>query len=195
SLQGFIETLKGHARDDDRARDRFLDIMAAQTARMSRMIADLLSLSRIELKEHIPPADRVDVALTASDVVDALAPLLQERGATVELKAPGPGQAVVIGERDQLIQVIQNLVENAVRYSPQAGCVKLSVTTDRSLAEVQAPAMEGATRLAILTPDRQQSARFVLVRVADRGQGIAREHLPRLTERFYRVEGQKSGQS
>ena len=193
SLQGFIETLKGHARDDERARDRFLDIMASQTARMSRMITDLLSLSRIELSEHIAPHGRADVALAASDVVDALAPLLAGQDAKIEVA--GPSEATVVGDRDQIIQVIQNLTENAVRYSPRGSTVSLSIEPERTLAEAQSPARPEAARLAILTPDRDEGARYVVVRIADRGRGLEREHLPRLTERFYRVEGQKSGAS
>ena len=193
SLQGFIETLKGHARHDERARDRFLDIMASQTARMSRMITDLLSLSRIELSEHIAPHGRADVALAASDVVDALAPLLAGQDAKIEVA--GPSEATVVGDRDQIIQVIQNLTENAVRYSPRGSTVALSIEPERTLAEAQSPARPEAARLAILTPDRDEGARYVVVRIADRGRGLEREHLPRLTERFYRVEGQKSGAS
>jgi two-component system phosphate regulon sensor histidine kinase PhoR len=194
SLQGFIETLKGHARDDERARDRFLDIMAAQTARMSRMIADLLALSRIELAEHISPSGRADVALAAGDVVDALAPLLKDLGAEVDLSVR-TRPALIVGDRDQVIQVIQNLTENAVRYSPPGRRVQLVIDGDMSLAEAQAPTRQEASRLTLLTPDREADARYVVVRVVDQGQGLAREQLPRLTERFYRVEGQKSGQS
>ena len=193
SLQGFIETLKGHARDDERARDRFLDIMASQTARMSRMIADLLSLSRIELSEHIAPMGRADVALAARDVVDALAPLLAQHEARVEITAEGDTH--VSGDRDQIIQVIQNLTENAVRYGPAGSVVHLTIKPGRTLAEAQAAVRPEAARLAILTPDRDEAARYVVVRIADRGRGLEREHLPRLTERFYRVEGQKSGES
>ena len=193
SLAGFIETLKGHAKDDDRARDRFLDIMTAQTARMSRLIADLLSLSRIELNEHIPPSGRVDVALAATDVVDALAPVVKARGSRVEVQAPPAGSAVAMGERDQVFQVIQNLVENAVRYSPDGAVVRVVVDAGLDLAQAQGVQRAGAPRLALLTPDRDEAARYVRVTVEDSGKGLARQHLPRLTERFFRVEGQKSG--
>ncbi len=193
SLQGFIETLKGHARHDERARDRFLDIMASQTARMSRMIADLLSLSRIELSEHIAPHGQADVALAATDVVDALAPLLGQHEARVEISR---GEAAtVVGDRDQIIQVLQNLTENAVRYSPKGSVVDLKIENDQTLSQAQASARPDAARLAILTPDRDEAVRYVVVRICDQGRGLAREHLPRLTERFYRVEGQKSGES
>jgi two-component system phosphate regulon sensor histidine kinase PhoR len=194
SLQGFIETLKGHARDDERARDRFLDIMAAQTARMSRMIADLLALSRIELAEHISPSGRADVALAAGDVIDALAPLLTDLDAQIDLSVR-TRPALIVGDRDQVIQVIQNLTENAVRYSPPGRRVELVVEGGLGLTEAQAPTRREASRLTLLTPDREADARYVVVRVIDQGHGLARDQLPRLTERFYRVEGQKSGQS
>lgn len=194
SLQGFIETLKGHARDDERARDRFLDIMAAQTARMSRLIADLLALSRIELSEHIAPTGRADVARASADVVDALAPFLAQQQARVEIVViQGPTQ--VAGDRDQIIQVIQNLTENAVRYSDPGAAVELSLQGDMTAQQAVIPTRPSAARLSIVTPDRDEAARYVVIRIADQGRGLAREVLPRLTERFYRVEGQKSGES
>ncbi|MBX9616471.1 MAG: ATP-binding protein [Brevundimonas sp.] len=193
SLSGFIETLKGHARDDPKARDRFLDIMAAQAERMSRLVADLLSLSRIELNEHIPPSGHVDLARAASDVVDAISVLSQEKGVTVLLNVE-PGGANITGDRDEILQVIQNLTDNGIKYSAVGGTVELTL---RSGLEVEAAAgarLQGATRLSLLTPDREIGARYVSVAVRDYGPGMAREHLPRLTERFYRVEGQKSGE-
>jgi two-component system phosphate regulon sensor histidine kinase PhoR len=193
SLSGFIETLKGHARDDPKARDRFLDIMAAQAERMSRLVADLLSLSRIELNEHIPPSGRVDLARAASDVIDAVSVLSQEKGVTVLLDVE-PGEVSIRGDRDEIVQVIQNLTDNGIKYSTVGGTVELSV---RSGLEVEAAAgarLPGATRLSLLTPDREAEARYVSITVRDYGPGMAREHLPRLTERFYRIEGQKSGE-
>lgn len=198
SLSGFIETLKGHARDDPKARDRFLDIMATQADRMSRLVSDLLSLSRIELNEHIPPAGRVDLARAAADVVDAVSVLSAERNVVVrledrELSAP------VNGDRDEILQVVQNLVDNAIKYSPAAGTVEIVIRPDIALDEAAAPWSggnrgEGATRLPLVTPDRDPGQRYAAVTVRDHGPGLAREHLPRLTERFYRVEGQKSGE-
>ncbi len=193
SLSGFIETLKGHARDDPKARDRFLDIMAAQAERMSRLVADLLSLSRIELNEHIPPSGRVDLARAASDVVDAVSVLSQEKGVTILLDAE-PGEARITGDRDEIVQVIQNLTDNGIKYSSVGGTVELTVRSGLEAEAAAAARMPGATRLSLLTPDRDDGARYVLVTVRDFGPGMAREHLPRLTERFYRVEGQKSGE-
>lgn len=198
SLSGFIETLKGHARDDPRARDKFLDIMAAQADRMSRLVSDLLSLSRIELNEHIPPSGRVDLARAAADVVDAVSVLAAERNVIVRLQGR-ESRAPVHGDRDEILQVVQNLVDNAIKYSPESGSVEIVIRPDITLDEGSAPWSgenrgEGATRLPLVTPDRETGQRYASVTVRDHGPGMAREHLPRLTERFYRVEGQKSGE-
>lgn len=198
SLSGFIETLKGHAKEDPKARDKFLDIMAAQADRMSRLVADLLSLSRIELNEHIPPSGRVDLSRAAADVADALSVLSAERDVSIviegkDLKSP------VLGDRDEIVQVVQNLVDNAIKYSPTGGAIEVLIRPDVSADEASAAwagghREEGVTRLPLLTPDREPGQRFAAISVRDHGPGMAREHLPRLTERFYRVEGQKSGE-
>ena len=193
SLSGFIETLKGHARDDVVARDRFLDIMSAQADRMGRLVADLLSLSRIELNEHIPPSGRVDLDRAASDVVDAISVLTREKDIAIALDQ-GEARASISGDRDEILQVVQNLADNAVKYSSRNGTVEISVRSDLSFDEAWASRMPGATRLPLVTPDRTAGVLYAAVTVRDHGPGMAREHLPRLTERFYRVEGQKSGE-
>lgn len=197
SLSGFIETLKGHAREDPKARDKFLDIMAVQAERMSRLVADLLSLSRIELNEHIPPSGRVDLARAAGDVVDAVSVLSANRQVQVVLQDPEIS-APILGDRDEIVQVIQNLVDNAIKYSPSGEVVQVEVRPSVTLEQASAPWSggnrgAGATRLPLVTPDRQPGLRYAAVTVRDHGPGMNREHLPRLTERFYRVEGQKSG--
>ena len=192
SLSGFIETLRGHARTDDAAREKFLGIMQTQAERMSRLIDDLLSLSRIELNEHIAPAGAMDLALAVMDVLDSLGPLAREGGVTLKSDIPAIGQAITIGDRDQLVQVIQNLVDNALKYTPPEGVVTISLRMDLSAVEAVVPAMEDSARLSLLTPDHG-TTRYLVLQVTDSGPGLAREHLPRLTERFYRVEGQKSG--
>jgi two-component system phosphate regulon sensor histidine kinase PhoR len=193
SLSGFIETLRGHAKDDDPAvRDRFLGIMQAQAARMSRLIDDLMSLSRIELAEHIQPADLVDLAACVSDVLDGSAPIAARRGVTLKGRLPRRGSARIVGDRDQILQVIQNLVDNAIKYSPEGRAVEVLLQAGLSIEAASAPYRPGAQRLSLLNPDVTAPA-YAALRVSDRGPGIPREHLPRLTERFYRVEGQKSG--
>lgn len=198
SLAGFIETLKGHARDDPKARDKFLDIMATQAERMGRLVADLLSLSRIELNEHIAPSGRVDLALAASDVVDAVSVLSADREVRVVLQDRATS-APVHGDRDEIVQVVQNLVDNAIKYSAAGDTVEIVIQPAVTLDQVSAPWSggnrgEGATRLPLVTPDREPGLRYAAVTVRDHGPGMDREHLPRLTERFYRVEGQKSGE-
>ena len=193
SLAGFIDTLRGHAKDDPVARERFLGIMGAQAWRMARLIEDLMSLSRIELNEHIRPSDEVDLVLTVQDVMDALAPQAREAGVAFEADLGPRGETMVVGDRDQIVQVAQNLIDNAVKYAGRGG--KVRVELERGVTAEAAVTLRNpsASRLSLLTPDHSGD-RYAALRIADSGPGIKREHLPRLTERFYRVEGQKSGE-
>ena len=193
SLSGFIETLRGHAKDDPGARDKFLAIMLAQAERMSRLIDDLMSLSRIELNEHIAPLGRVDLSMAVIDVIDALGPQAREKAVVFDPVLPPRGGAIVDGDRDQIIQVVQNLVDNAIKYTPRDGVVRIEVFPSLAVEAASAPRDPAASRMSLLTPDHDPAERYAVLRVTDRGPGLAREHLPRLTERFYRVEGQKSG--
>ncbi|RYB02531.1 ATP-binding protein [Lichenibacterium ramalinae] len=163
SLLGFVETLQGPARDDARARERFLSIMADQARRMARLIDDLLSLSRIEQNLHLRPDKPIDLALTVRHVAETLAPLASESGVTLAVDAPVP--VIVAGERDEILRVVENLVENAIKYGAAPGRVEIGV---------------GAQR------------RIGVLKVRDFGAGIAPEHLPRLTERFYRIDAGQS---
>ena len=193
SLTGFIETLRGHAKDDPIARDRFLSIMEAQAGRMARLVEDLMSLSRIELGEHIAPGDQVDLAACVRDVLDASAPIAERCGVKLRIKLPRKGAAVAPGDRDQLLQVIQNLVDNAMKYSPVGATVEVTLQAGLSPEAASAPYRPGVNRVSLLAPDVPVAA-YAALRVSDSGVGMPREHLPRLTERFYRVEGQKSGE-
>jgi len=193
SLSGFIETLRGHAKEDPVVRDKFLGIMQAQAERMSRLIDDLMSLSRIELNEHIAPLGRVDLAMAAVDVIDALSPQARDKGVGFDPVLPPRGAAVVEGDRDQIIQVIQNLIDNAIKYTPRDGVVRVEIFPGLTVDSAAAARDPAAARMSLLTPDHAAGERYATLRVSDRGPGLAREHLPRLTERFYRVEGQKSG--
>ena len=192
SLSGFIETLRGHARADEGARDKFLGIMQTQADRMSRLIDDLLSLSRIEMNEHIAPASVTDIALSIMDVADSLSPLALERQVKLQTELPEAGAALCLGDRDQIVQVVQNLADNALKYSTPGSAVRISLRLGLTAEAATAAGSAEAARLSLLTPDRG-SELYAVLRVSDAGPGLAREHLPRLTERFYRVEGQKSG--
>ncbi len=192
SLAGFIETLRGHAKDDPEARERFLEIMHGQAGRMSRLINDLLSLSRIEMSEHLPPSDVVDLAIVARDAADALRPIADARGAAIVLSAP-EGGAPVTGDRDQLAAVVQNLVDNALKYSPRGGAVRLEVIPGLSPAEaMRPPASLGPApgRFTIVAPAGEGPV--TAVRITDEGPGIEAAHLPSLSQRFYRVEEGKA---
>ena len=166
SLLGFVETLQGPARNDAVAREKFLGIMRAQATRMSRLIEDLLSLSRIELNAHVRPDKPVDLLPIIGHVADTLAPLAHERGVVVTLDRQVEN-LVVQGERDELIRVFENLVENAIKYGALGGRVEVTLA-----AQVR-PGGRGEE---------------AVVTIRDHGPGIAAEHVPRLTERFYRVD-------
>ena len=196
SLAGFIETLSGPARDDEEARDRFLGIMTVQTERMRRLINDLLSLSRVEMNEHMPPTGQVDLNALTADVAEALAPVATRRNITLKLLEADSDTALVRGERDQLYEVIENLVQNAIKYSPDGSQVDISVShgVSRDAAEHLGARIDPESgRLTLTAPALDPDARFGVVRVQDQGGGIERRYLPRLAERFFRVDGQKSG--
>ena len=166
SLRGFIETLQGQARDDRAAREQFLAIMAVQAGRMTRLLDDLLSLSRLEMRVHVPPRGEVEINEIVREVADLLAPIAQDAGIVLSF-APAPTRCHVRGDRDELVQVFQNLIQNAIKYGRRGG--RVDVTARRE------PGARGAD-------DR------MAVEISDDGPGIAEEHLPRLTERFYRVD-------
>ncbi len=167
SLIGFIDTLRGPAADDRPAQQRFLGIMAEQAGRMNRLIDDLLSLSRIELTEHQPPAGRVDPAALARRIAASF----EARGRiALTLGADLPE---LLADADQIEQVAQNLIDNALKYGRPGGTVRLAVA--RAEPGQRWPARAG-----------------VVLSVADDGPGIAKEHIPRLTERFYRVDKGRS---
>jgi two-component system, OmpR family, phosphate regulon sensor histidine kinase PhoR len=168
SLLGFVETLQGPARDDDVARSKFLAIMREQAQRMSRLVDDLLSLSRIEQHLHVRPETPTDLVGILRHIVDTLTPMADD--AEVRLKIEAPVKVIVPGDRDELLRVAENLIENAIKYgagSPLASRADVDIS---------------------LTVQANQA---VLV-VRDYGPGIAPEHIPRLTERFYRVDAGQS---
>jgi two-component system phosphate regulon sensor histidine kinase PhoR len=170
SLRGFVETLQGPARDDPDARDRFLGLMASQASRMTRLIDDLLSLSRVEMRAHIPPRGIVELGEVAAYVAQTLEPLAQANRTVVKVHRPDVA-ARIRGDRDEIVQVLQNLVHNAIKYGREGGKVDVHVS-----------------RVAVGPSGRPR----LTVAISDEGSGIPAEHLPRLTERFYRVNKSQS---
>jgi two-component system phosphate regulon sensor histidine kinase PhoR len=165
ALSGFIDTLQGPAKEDAKARERFLSIMHAQATRMARLIDDLLSLSRVELSAHVRPESSVDIVPIIRQVADGLEPLARERLVEIEIELP-PTPVTIAGDREELLRLFENLIENALKYGASGGRVIVSLK--------EAANAEGAPEIRVM--------------VRDFGPGIAPEHLPRLTERFYRVD-------
>jgi two-component system phosphate regulon sensor histidine kinase PhoR len=164
SLVGFIDTLLGPAARDETARERFLTIMRGQAQRMSKLIDDLLSLSRIEMRQHMLPSGSVDLGGLLAEVAEGLQPLAKRSEVVLSLKPPERAVAVT-GARDELYEVFENLIENAISYGGDGGRVDIAVG-----------------------PVKNQPGFDIAVTVTDYGAGIAPEHVPRLTERFYRVD-------
>ena len=165
ALSGFIDTLQGPAKEDAKARERFLGIMHTQATRMARLIDDLLSLSRVELSAHVRPDTLVDIVPIIRQVVDGLEPLARERQVEIDIDLPEVPVSIA-GDREELLRLFENLVENALKYGASGGKVIVSLNSVTS--------GEGAPEVRVM--------------VRDFGPGIAPEHLPRLTERFYRVD-------
>ena len=160
SIIGFIETLQGPASNDPVAREKFLPVMALQAQRMKRLVDDLMSLTKVEMHAHVQPRGEVDLNDIVAHVREALEPLAKSEGVTLEVH-PLAAPAIVRGDRDELVQVFQNLIHNGIRYGRAGGKVLVEI---------------------------ERKAKALRVSVADDGPGIAPQHLPRLTERFYRVD-------
>ncbi len=173
ALLGFIETLGGAARNDAAARDRFLDIMSHEANRMTRLVDDLLSLSRVEDEERVRPREQVDLGPLLSSVIKGLEPQAQDAGVSVVLESEGVSETVP-GDAGQLVQVFTNLVENGLKYGASGGVV----TVRLSAREMHQRLRGDAVRISI----------------TDTGDGIAEHHIARLTERFYRVDSHRSRQ-
>ena len=170
SILGFIETLQGPARNDDQAHDRFLSIMHDESSRMSRLIEDLLSLSRIERDQHIPPSDRINLSHLIKSVIDVLEPQAESKHMAIHFTSDNMNK--ITADHDQVTQVFQNLIENAIKYGDEN--TDIEVTFEASMLP------------------EHIAAKDVTVTITNEGPGIAPEHLPRLMERFYRVDSARS---
>ncbi len=168
SLVGFIDTLLGPAANDREARERFLGLMRGQAARMAKLIEDLLSLSRIEMRQHMRPTAPVELGGLLREVAEGLQKPAEDVGTRLKVEVPSD-PVTVSGDRDELYEVFENLIDNAVKYGADGDTVEITLTTDTRRAGFEA-----------------------LVSVVDHGAGVAAEHVPRLTERFYRVDAESS---
>lgn len=168
AIIGYIETLQNHARNDPAARETFLGIMAREAGRMQRLVDDLMSLSRIEMNEHLRPSEEWSLNQIAADSAATLLPLAKQQGVSLRIEIEATGDRV-LGDRDQLSQVFTNLIDNAMKYGGPGATVR-----------IHTPVTAGA------------SAGRVGISVTDTGPGIARQHIHRLTERFYRVNVSQS---
>lgn len=171
AIAGFIETLRGPARDDTEARARFLEIMERETHRMNRLVDDLLSLSRVEDEERVRPIASVDLAELLASVMRGLVPQAEAREVTLVVSG-ADHPAIAPGDPDQLTQVFSNLVENAIKYGHERGRVEVTLERLEDAKLLRGPAMR--------------------ITVRDEGEGIPPRHLGRLTERFYRVDSHRS---
>ncbi len=171
ALMGFIETLRGPARDDPAARERFLAIMEREAGRMNRLVRDLLSLSRVEAEERVRPSGRADIAAIAASALAALRPMAAAAGVTLRLEG-AEAPVTAMADADQMAQVFHNLIENAVKYGGSGGLVEVRLVAEPRDLALRGPALR--------------------IEVADHGEGIDPIHLPRLSERFYRVDSHRS---
>lgn len=168
SLVGFIDTLLGPAANDKEARERFLGLMRGQAARMAKLIEDLLSLSRIEMRQHMRPTAPVELGSLLREVAEGLHKLAADSNTSLNLRLPDE-PVTVSGDRDELYEVFENLMDNAIKYGADGDMIDITLST-----EAQRPGFD------------------VMVSVIDHGAGVASEHVPRLTERFYRVDAESS---
>lgn len=170
SILGFIETLQGPAKNDQSAADRFLQIMQDEASRMTRLIEDLLSLSHIEREAHIPPEEDISLIRIIGSVTETLNLRCTKKNMAININKDEEYDSI-IGDRDQLTQVFQNLIDNAIKYGDDN--TDIDITLKRTNSEYS-------------------EDEFVQIDITNRGSGIAPEHIERLTERFYRVDTARS---
>lgn len=170
AISGFTETLKGAAHDDPEARERFLNLLEQETQRMVRLISDLLSLSKVEALQRVRPDGKVNVGEIINRVKSSLSPVAETEGSRISIKIDDDSE--IPGSSDELTQVFQNLIENAIKYGKQDSDVRVHIFRQEEFAGMPGPCLQ--------------------IDVMDEGAGIPREHIGRLTERFYRVDNHRS---
>lgn len=194
SLLGYIETLRGHARDDDKAREMFLGIMQQQAERMQRLIDDLLSLRRIEIVEHLVPTETADLYLATRAAIEAAKPIAKKKG--VKIKYNGPKEVLVKGAQDELVQLALNIIDNGISITPEGESVLVHVEQVENISADKVysdnPEFEDATRRSIVETT-ELNGPLAILRIQDKGIGFDPEHIPRIGERFYKAGDRKRG--
>lgn len=172
ALNGFIETLKGPAKNDKNAQERFLDIMENEAGRMNRLVDDLLSLSKVEANEHVRPKNSIDLIDTIGQAIEVLTPLAKQEQITIDLEIADKIRTTLLADGDQILQVFLNLLENAIKYGGAKRRISIRMFNSKRVLGVR--------------------GQIIGIVFKDEGTGIAPEHLARLTERFYRVDTGRS---
>lgn len=176
SIAGLVELLQGPAKDDKEAHPKFLGMMAEQAERMKNLISDLLSLSKIEMNAHSVPTGEVEVLRVIKHEKDHFEWAAKQKEITINLDVT-EGLPKIRGEENELKQVLHNLIGNAIKYGNQGSEVLVSARVTSDLPR---------------DPNFVKTKRVMQVTVRDEGEGIPKEHLPRLTERFYRVDSART---
>jgi two-component system phosphate regulon sensor histidine kinase PhoR len=188
SIRGFIETLQDTAKNDVKAREKFLSIMNVQAERMSRLINDILSLSKIELNEHIQPRENVDLTETFQFCIAAIEPTAKTYASHVEFELPQTPVSAIC-DSDEIAQVITNLIDNGLKYGFTKSTVKVIVESGIEFEEIMAKEpLNSFSSLWLCMPPILPSKKYLSVRVENQGNGIDKRNMPRLCERFYRID-------
>ena len=186
SLLGYIETLEGHAKHDEKAREKFLGIMHVQAERMQHLINDLLILLRIEQIEHIIPEESVDLSHAVETALEALNPMAMKRNISINFSSNGP--KIVKANSDELVQVVLNLVDNALKISEKNTQIDISISRNEEHKSYARSGIKGGNKRVIVEISEPDSTHYCL-KIKDNGPGFAKDHIPRIGERFYRIAG------
>ena len=186
SLLGYIETLEGHAKHDEKAREKFLGIMHVQAERMQHLINDLLILLRIEQIEHIIPEESVDLSHAVETALEALNPLAMKRNININFSSNGPN--IVKANSDELVQVVLNLVDNALKISEQNTQINISIDRNEKHKSCAGSDTNDGNKRVIVEISEPDNTYYCL-KIKDNGPGFAKDHIPRIGERFYRIAG------
>lgn len=186
SLLGYIETLEGHAKHDEKAREKFLGIMHVQAERMQHLINDLLILLRIEQIEHIIPEESVDLSHAVETALEALNPMAMKRNISINFSSNGP--KIVKANSDELVQVVLNLVDNALKISEKNTQIDISISRNEEHKSYAGSGIKGGNKRVIVEISEPDSTHYCL-KIKDNGPGFAKDHIPRIGERFYRIAG------